>query len=224
MKKLIEQYNDKLASVYDTATKGEFQWIAPDKLIKNIKPYTRKGVEVLDIGVGTGQTASAFIKIGASVTGIDISQKMLDVAGSKFQFKQLIKYDIEKGLNNLKLQTKFDIVIAVGVFEFINDLEKLLAEIKKLLKKDGIIAFTYEYFEKDNTHGIKKTSALGEEVGPTIPKLLRFKVYRRTTMEINSILRNVKLNTLHRESFTGYLKSTLKIPVPYEIVVVKNAH
>lgn len=221
MIKLVEQYNNKLALVYDEATGGEFAWLAPAKLEQNIKPHIKTKKNVLDLGVGTGQTSAIFIKKGLSVTGIDISQTMLDIAGSKLKFKKLIKHDLEKGLSEIKLQEKFDIVVAVGVFEFISDLKKILSEIKKLLKPNGVIAFTYEVFEKDNPHGIKKVSMLGAEVKPEIPKLLRFKVYRRTPKEVDVILNNLKLKVLSRESFTAYLKSALKIPVPYEIIIVR---
>jgi predicted TPR repeat methyltransferase len=222
-KKIIEKYNDKLAGVYDKATSGEFRWTPPIELTKIIKPHLGKNLAVLDIGVGTGQTSKIFIKRGAAVTGIDISQKMLDVAFSKYKFERLIKHDLEKGLSHIDLKSKFDIIVAIGVLEFIKNPKKLLYDLKKLLKDEGIIVLTYELYEKNNTYGLGKTAPLGEIVGPDIPKLLRFKVYRKTPHEINFILKSLGLNTLARKFFTAYYKSEQKIPVPYEIILAKKA-
>lgn len=220
MKKIIEEYNDLLSTKYDEATQGEFEWLAPSVFAQNIKPYVKADIDVLDIGVGTGQTSKIFIDQEANVTGIDISEKMLAVAKSKFKFKKLIKHDIEQGLINLFPQEKFDIIVAVGILEFIEDIKKTLGEMKQLLKKDGLIVFTYEIFELNNTYGIKRVSSLGAELEKA-PKLLDFKVYRRLPNEIDSLLKDLSLKIVAREKFIGYLRSQLKIPVPYELLLAR---
>jgi predicted TPR repeat methyltransferase len=219
VKKFIEQYNDKLSSVYDKASKGEFAWTPPKELKKLIKQHLKKDLNVLDIGVGTGQTAKIFINSGASVTGLDISQKMLASAGSKLKFKELIRHDIEKGLPSELKKEKFDIIVACGILEFVRDIEKVLKDIKKLLKPNGLIVFTYEVFGEKNPYELKKTAPLGEGIKPEIPKLMRFKVYRRTPMEINKIVEKMMLKVYKRKIFTSYLKSSQKTPVIYEIIL-----
>jgi len=107
MRKVIEDYNNLLSGKYDEATQGEFKWLAPIKLDEHIKPYIKKGLNILDIGVGTGQTSKIFINQGLDVTGVDISEKMLTEAESTFKFKKLVKYDIEQGLTNKFPKEKF---------------------------------------------------------------------------------------------------------------------
>lgn len=219
MKKLIEKYNDLLSNKYDTATQGEFRWLAPTKLTEHIKPYIRNNLEVLDIGVGTGQTFKIFVDHEANVTGIDISEKMLSVAQSKYHYKKLIKHDIERGLLDLFPQEKFDIIVAVGILEFTENIQRVLSEMEQLLKAGGIIAFTYEIYEPNNKYGVEKVASLGAGL-ENAPELLNFKVYRRTPNEIDSILKDLSLEVISREQFIGYLRSQLKIPIPYELLVV----
>lgn len=220
MKKIIEEYNDLLSSQYDEATEGAFRWLVPSVVAKNIRPYIKSKSKVLDIGVGTGQTAKIFVDKKANVTGVDISKKMLARAKAKFTFKKLIKYDIEKGLVNIFPQKTFDIIVAAGILEFIKNMKKTLGEMKQLTKNDGVIIFTYEMFESENTHGIKKVSPLGAGL-EKIPRLLSFKVYRRIPSEIDKILKELSLKIIMREKFIGYLRSKFKIPVPYELIVVQ---
>jgi len=221
MKKLIEEYNNLLSTKYDEATQGDFKWLAPSRLVQNIMPYVKPDIDVLDIGVGTGQTSQTFIDQGGRVVGIDISEKMLVIAKAKFKFKKLIKYNIEKGLLNLFSQEKFDIIVAIGILEFIKDIKKILMEMKQLLKENGIIVFTYEMYDPHNTYRIKKVSPLGTGLEGA-PKLLNFTVYRRLPDEINSIIEDLSLQIVIRETFIGYLRSQLKIPVPYELLIVKE--
>jgi predicted TPR repeat methyltransferase len=146
---------------------------------------------------------------------------MLSIAQSKYPYKKLIKYDIEQGLLNLFPREKFDIIITIGVLEFTKNIQKVLGEMKQLLKTGGIIAFTYEIYEPKNKYGIAKVSTLGS-ASENSPELLNFKVYRRKPSEIENILNSLSLKIIGREQFIGYLRSQLKIPVPYELLIAKH--
>lgn len=213
------EYNDFLSVKYDEVTRGEFKWLAPHLLEKHIKPYLKPKINVLDIGVGTGQTSEIFVNSDTNVSCIDISGDMLSVAKSKYPYKELIQYDVEDGLLKLFPEEKFDIIVAVGILEFIKDIKKTLSELKQLLKNNGVIAFTYEIFKPDNKYGIEKESPLGAG-SQNIPELLSFMVYRRLSSEVDLIIKELGLTIKSRKVFTGYLRSQLKIPVPYEILVV----
>src|SRR3989344_7528104 len=145
MRKIIEEYNNKLASVYDKATKGEFKWIAPQKITNKLLPLIKRKDIILDLGCGTGQSAEPFIKKGCKVIGIDISSETLKLAGKKHKFWKLHQYNIEKGLKGLGFKRNFfDIIIAVGIVEFLNNLGKLIKEMAELTKSGAYIVLTYE--------------------------------------------------------------------------------
>ena len=52
------------------------------------------GMSVLDLGIGTGQLAERFLRLGCTVWGLDFSVKMLAAARAKFPTIELIKADL----------------------------------------------------------------------------------------------------------------------------------
>lgn len=84
--------------------------------------------KVLDLGCGTGLVGQALKSDKNSFTGVDISQKMLNLAASKGVYADLIKDDIVNFLSCNKLS--FDFYIALDVFEYIDDFAKITTLIK----------------------------------------------------------------------------------------------
>jgi predicted TPR repeat methyltransferase len=75
---------------------------------------------VLEIGCGTGIHTRGFLEAGAeSVTGVDISRGMLGVAAARLE-----KYGgrarlIEGDFMTTRLDGEFDVVTAIGVFDYV---------------------------------------------------------------------------------------------------------
>jgi demethylmenaquinone methyltransferase/2-methoxy-6-polyprenyl-1,4-benzoquinol methylase len=116
------------------------------KTIKKLKPFHPKNI--LDIATGTGDFAVAASKLdGVKITGIDISEGMLEVGRKKIIKKnlsdsiELLKADSE----NLPFEDEmFDgAIVGFGVRNFEN-LEKGLSEIKRVLKPGGVF-FVLEF-------------------------------------------------------------------------------
>jgi len=123
------------------------KYFFPENKFKNqllhsaeIKPEDK----ILDFGCGTGTllilAKTKFPKI--KVTGIDIDEKILEIAGKKIKRKkldiELKKYDGDK--LPLKINS-FDKVISSLVFHHLNREQKInaLKEIYRILKKDGLV-------------------------------------------------------------------------------------
>lgn len=136
-------------SLFDNAAKDYDIWFenAVGKFVDDVETEcifslvdNIKGKKILDIGCGTGHLSQKLNKEGAQVTGIDISQKMLDKACAK---RDKLGLDIEyKNMDvyNLKFEDgTFDYVFSMAAFEFIEDMENAFESIKRLLKDDGII-------------------------------------------------------------------------------------
>lgn len=103
----------------------------------------KKNPVILDIATGTGDLAIAAMKINPmSITGVDISDKMLEIGRMKVKKKglseriQLMKGDSE----NLPFNDKsFDVAMAAfGVRNFADPLLGL-SEMKRVLRDEGII-------------------------------------------------------------------------------------
>jgi len=143
-KKQVTQMFDNIAGSYDflnhTLSLGMdniWRKIAIKKLSNN--PST-----ILDIATGTGDFAiSASKYTNATITGIDISQGMLDVGIEKINKKGLtdrIKLQLADSENLPFQDNSYDAVTAgFGVRNF-EDLNKGLSEMYRTLKSGGIVA------------------------------------------------------------------------------------
>jgi ubiquinone/menaquinone biosynthesis C-methylase UbiE len=103
------------------------------------------GKKVLDIGCGMGQHAKQYHDMGAeSVLGIDISEKMLEFARTHFfadniTYKQMALEDIST------LCESFDIVTSSLVFDYAEDLNKLMKDVYSLLKDGACFLFSMSH-------------------------------------------------------------------------------
>lgn len=96
---------------------------------------------VLDVACGSGTTAFYLAKkYGCKVTGFDISQELIDVANSalrKSNFSDKIKFDLADALEIPYSDNSFDVVISQALFILIDEKEKVLKEISRVLKPSG---------------------------------------------------------------------------------------
>lgn len=107
-----------------------------------------KGKTVLDIGTGTGRFVFEFADEATQVIGIDISDRMIEIANSKIGIKNNIEFYIMDA-RRLNFPTDcFDCVTSVGTFEFTKDLSSFLKEIHRVLKPKG--QFIFSCFNKNS--------------------------------------------------------------------------
>jgi demethylmenaquinone methyltransferase/2-methoxy-6-polyprenyl-1,4-benzoquinol methylase len=113
------------------------------KAIKIISGACSDPEHILDVATGTGDLAIAAMKLSPShITGIDISVRMLEEGRDKIRKRglsdkiDLVEGDAEKIIFK---DNSFDVaMVAFGVRNFSDPL-KGLSEMKRALKKDGII-------------------------------------------------------------------------------------
>lgn len=103
------------------------------------------GKAVLDLGCGYGYNCKDFIKRGASkVVGIDLSEKMLDIARSEADSPN-IEYRCMDMTEISKLDERFDLVYSSLAFHYIEDFELLISEIFGLLNGGGWLQYSQEH-------------------------------------------------------------------------------
>lgn len=83
---------------------------------------------ILDLGCGTGAFAEKFLNQNSKITGIDISQNMLNIANKKQCYHKLLKEDITDFL--AKNTFTYDYVVALDVFEYIPDIKNIVSYCK----------------------------------------------------------------------------------------------
>jgi len=110
----------------------------PSDNIDDFLKLIRNGGKILDVGCGPGVDVAYMTSKGFDVIGIDLSEKMLDIAKKKNPNTNFEKADIRK--LNFKLNT-FDGILAS--FSLIHipkkDVNKTVDSFYKLLKPNGII-------------------------------------------------------------------------------------
>ena len=101
--------------------------------------YPFKKLTLLDVGCGGGLIAEPMTRLGAKVTGIDASEKNINVA--KFHAEQM-----NLKINYLcttpeKLNERFDVILCLEIIEHVADVDLFIKSCAKLLNKNGIIFF-----------------------------------------------------------------------------------
>ncbi len=108
------------------------------KIDRNDKQFLKK-LKILDIGCGGGLISEPMANLGASVTGIDASEKNIKVA-SVHSKKNNLKIDyINKSPEQLMDKEKFDIILNLEIVEHVDNIDLYLHSCFKLLKKNGLM-------------------------------------------------------------------------------------
>jgi len=103
------------------------------------KKIPLKSLKILDIGCGGGLISEPMSRLGADVTGIDASDKNIQVAKLHAKKNNLKINYINTTPENLDRQNEFDIILNLEVVEHVENLDLYLSSCFKLIKKDGIM-------------------------------------------------------------------------------------
>ncbi len=138
---LMDAYKD-WAQDYDTDTVDKFGYVAHIASANALdKVLTDKGVRILDAGAGTGLVGEELEKMGYSrMDALDYSREMLDEAGKKNIYQELIHADMSRPLdieNNC-----YDAVVCTGTFTFGHVNADALNELVRITRPGGMICFT----------------------------------------------------------------------------------
>ena len=167
-----------------------------------------KGLTVLDLGCGFGENCEIFSKTGAAqVIGVDISEKMLEVAQKDHPFATYIRgdmSDISFLSENEKLPKTYDLIVSSLAIHYIKDMKKLASQVYSLLSIGGYFIFSQEHpmttapligssWEKDgDTVTCYKLSDYGRPGERTVDWLVNGVIkYHRTFSEIFNALTEV---------------------------------
>ncbi|MDE6412282.1 MAG: class I SAM-dependent methyltransferase, partial [Eubacterium sp.] len=119
------------------------------------------GKDILDVACGTGVLFPDYLKRNVnSLTGIDISPKMANIAKSKFSAEQVtvICGDVEE----FSFDKKFDAVVVYNAFPHFPNPERIIARLSSLVKQGGTVTVAHgmsrEMLKKHHSGAAKNVS------------------------------------------------------------------
>jgi 2-polyprenyl-6-hydroxyphenyl methylase/3-demethylubiquinone-9 3-methyltransferase len=101
-----------------------------------------QNLSVLDVGCGGGILSEEFARVGCRVTGIDPSTPSLETARNHAAKEGLpIEYRQANGESIPFNADSFDVVVCCDVLEHVDDLEKTIREVARVLKPGGMFCY-----------------------------------------------------------------------------------
>ena len=98
-----------------------------------------KNLSILDIGCGGGLLSEPMYRMGAQVTGLDASEKNINIAKVHSKKNKLKINYICSSPEKLKIKKKFDVVLNMEIVEHVDDVDFFIKKSSELLKKNGLM-------------------------------------------------------------------------------------
>lgn len=173
-----------------------------------------KSTEILDLASGTGRISNYILMNNTpqSLTNVDVSNFMLQLARENLKcYEKKVKLEFLKA-NALKLpfpDNYFDIIVAFHFIKHVDELHKVIKEINRVLKNDGL--FCFDFVNSKSLARLKKSNC-----------------YLYNNSEIVNILKENELKLINQKSLhyfgeTPYLlnNSLAKLIQPIDLFLSK---
>ncbi len=144
----IQREYDRLANIYDLRWRSYI--INTLTFLYNWEKIQPQAI-ILDVDCGTGEFERLLLEKNPTqkIVGIDISEKMLDLARKKFNTFSNVEFK-QASVHSLPFDSHyFDVVVCANSFHFFDKPQVALREIKRVLKPDGkviILDWNKDYF------------------------------------------------------------------------------
>jgi predicted TPR repeat methyltransferase len=102
----------------------------------------------LDLGCGTGLAGEAFHSVCTKLTGVDLSEKMIELAAGKNLYDELYSADIIDFLN--QTGQAFDLIIGADVLPYLGNLEPFFSGATKCATEETLFCLSSEWTEEPN--------------------------------------------------------------------------
>ncbi|MBQ8300666.1 MAG: class I SAM-dependent methyltransferase [Clostridia bacterium] len=145
-----KQFWQKIAKLYAPFMKSNKKLYAD--ICQSIAPYLNKEMNVLELACGTGQLSYPLSEKVKSWEATDFSEKMIAEAKKK-NCLQTLCFSVQDATDLPYDDNSFDAVVISNALHIMPHPEKALAQIKRILKTDGVLfAPTFVHGESTAFH------------------------------------------------------------------------
>nr|MDD3720799.1 class I SAM-dependent methyltransferase [Candidatus Gracilibacteria bacterium] len=143
------EYYDKIVRGINSPLEDEVEFL--NEQIEKYKGKDKSNITILETACGTGTVAKEFKKLGYSINGLDINQKMIEIAKTNLDEKDLVLGD----MTNFDLGKTFDVLFcnynSICHLLTWQEWQKFFSMSYKHLKTGGILIFDINtLFEFEN--------------------------------------------------------------------------
>jgi len=193
----VRRFFDEYATSFDEHLVGTLGYRAPELLATQISALgPRRFAATLDLGCGTGLCGPLLRPISERLTGIDLSQRMLDRAVARGVYDALLRVDIVSHLRSSG--ERHDLLVAADVFIYIGALGPVFEGAARVLRPDGLFAFSAEATgaESDDVvllpnlryaHSERHVRELAAQQGLAVASLVRAPLRREQAREVEGL-------------------------------------
>ncbi|MEM9095393.1 MAG: methyltransferase domain-containing protein [Pseudomonadota bacterium] len=140
---------DQTAEVFDNLLVEQLGYDVPMQLREALLPRGDLG-RVLDLGCGTGLLGEALADQAVHLTGVDLSEGMVEIAGEKEVYDALYTGDATLFLAEVEPDWNgWDLIAATDMAPYLGDLASLIEAVVKRLAPGGLFAFSTETLPAD---------------------------------------------------------------------------
>ncbi|MFP1631667.1 methyltransferase domain-containing protein [Zhengella sp. ZM62] len=141
----VETLFDQHAAAFDEILVEQLGYAIPLQLRQMLLDHApgphQRG---LDLGCGTGLTGSALDGMVADFIGVDISERMVEMADERDVYDGLYVAEAVDFVENVEDEAPWDLVAATDVMPYLGDLERLVAGVAQRTNPGALFAFSTE--------------------------------------------------------------------------------
>lgn len=216
-----EMHYDDWAQQYDSDVAG-WDYHAPQQVLAKAKNFLKDHPEqpkLLDVGIGTGLLSAMCRKVkdDIHVTGVDISNEMLNLCHEKKIANELRRVDVSRDKFPYE-DEQFDLTLASGLMENVENIENTLTEMARVTRPGGLIAFTYM---PTTRHPLREK--LAKKLRPGRTEEGRFvmgdlNLFRHNPEVVKTLAQTAGAQQVSVDSFVGY-RTYVVMTVRYDLFV-----
>lgn len=157
-----KEYFDDIAECWD----NEFEFHIVARNTAALVSGAASGAYILDVGCGTGEMFTSLLDAGASeITGVDLSEKMIQYAEGKIGFDPRISLHCCDILDFE--EPGYDAAVMFDAYQYMPDKSALIGKIHSLLRPKGRFTVAFGFGrERVNSYNVLAPSGLTSPLRP----------------------------------------------------------